>query len=181
MSKKIIRQVPAHSLSFIPKSEEISIDNFSIGQDYETSEFMHQGDTKTTRHYYYDIGFDVSNRSSYPMRIQFTLDSKGQDEYTNQTKYIWDDIPPNSKKRLWSNVNYYKIKNYKGVTLSHIGMGPTPPGGKSEKAKWNQECTPQANVYDALDLGSVTTMAKKKRRFWIIFIIVIVILLWYAS
>ena len=179
MDKKILTEVSTSNLGQqFPTTTEITVDHLCIGSKKNYYSTIVDGTSRINTYHRYYFGFGVTNHVSYPMRIQFTFRIQGEDEYSSETKYAWEDVKAGEKKRIWAKFNFDKFKPFKKVQVIEIGLGKTPQQGG---ATWTTTTQPNKSIFELLNLGNVKTHAQKRRKWWIILIIIVILLLWFAS
>ena len=106
MSKKIYKQVSIDKLGKqFPSNTEVTVDHLCISVEKNYYSTTIKGTTNTNTYYTHNFGFGVSNHAKVPMRIQFTFLVEGEDEYSNEFKYAWEDVKAGKKKRIWANLD----------------------------------------------------------------------------
>lgn len=181
MSKKVKKEIPIQKNSELNPSNELVIDHLCLGTEQLWYETVNNGNTKNTQYWTYDFGIGVTNRSNRDMRIQMTLEVQGEDEYSSKKIYVWDDISPNSKKRIWSNFSYESLNPYRKILIKQIGIGSTPPEGKNGKSTWSSTSNPNKNLFELLQLSGTLTYKQKVRIGLGILALIAILLLWAAS
>ncbi|PLK42073.1 hypothetical protein [Emticicia sp. TH156] len=167
MDKKIVKTITKEVISdLLPKDGRLIIEHLCIGSRKEYYSYTESirtsstgdvsgGGTRTNSYLVFDFGFAVSNISSISMRIQFTIIEVDKDGYTvNNPRYIWDDIAPGEKRRLWANlyVADSNVSKFKQYLIKEIGVGPTPSNGKNGFVTWSAMTTPNKSIFSIFNL-----------------------------
>jgi len=174
MNKAIIKSIDTSKISIdIPKSEELSINHLCIGMTTSQHTYLDRGNTRVRTTKYYDFGYGVENSTTSFMRVSFTLESIGKDEYATKKYYAWKDIEPNEKTRVWANLNYKSLTSFNHLKITEIAFGKTPRN-TSDGAIWKEVTKPNRPVGAILAVKSISTNSTTK-------IILIVLLVLLAS
>ncbi len=112
------------------------------------------GGTKTSTFESYYFGFGVENTSNIWKRVQFEIHEVDADNYIVGKSYIWDDIAPGTRRRLWIERSNHKSIDFKKWQINKIGVASTPEGGKSAKVPdFDVESSPKISIYELFSLS----------------------------
>lgn len=112
------------------------------------------GGTRSSTYESYYFGFGIDNTSNISKRVQFEVHEVDADNYIVGKSYVWDDIAPGTRRRLWLERANPKSVDFKKWQIYKIGVANTPEGGKHAKVPaFDAESTPKISVYELFSLS----------------------------
>jgi len=153
---KLIDVLPVVSGLIIKLNISAEINYSSYVASVSTDAFgnVSGGGTQTSKFESYYFGAGVENISNISKRVQFEIHEMDADNYIVGKSYIWADIEPGTRRRLWLERPNHKSIDFKKWQINTIGIAASPAGGQAEKVpSWEVVSRPKINIYELFSLS----------------------------
>jgi hypothetical protein len=161
--KVVIRKIDGYARKLVPEDPDVVVDHLCLGGEKRYSSYtasivtiapgqVSGGGTQTGVTVCFDFGWAVHNRSAQTIRFQVGLATMDRDGYLLNTNYVWHDLAPGEKQRMWAGLSVTENAEFKKYVLKDIGFGPAP-ATRGGTAQFSKKTEPGVTLYDAFRLG----------------------------
>lgn len=135
----------------VPQGHGVVFENIAIHWKKEGHSYVAGGNTHYATNKYNMLTCAISNPTDKWMRVSLAVDKIDKDGYIVDTDYIWDDIGPGEKKRLWGrNQGITFVGDFRRFKLKSVSVGLTPRN--DEDVVWIASTTSNKTITDIFNI-----------------------------